>query len=411
MWFLPLLVVGAIAMALAKRSQRVAPPSRQLSAPPPTPSLAVPPGVPGPISVLGEILRVGQAPPPTVILCAIAEAQSIGRNDLAADIVKVFVAPVVFHAQRARARGTAPVYGLGDRCDQQVQYERGSCQPKRSPRSAADVARQSPPTSAVEQPTVIPYSERPPSSAAAAPVDAALSPTSMDDEINALLHTDPARFMQMVERGEFRAPRGAAQEPAPVSPPAAATHAAPVAPSINAVSPLPPGFPSDIVSQLQSAAVAPQAPERSAAPSPGSPIPGVPDPSWSDFVRRLQREAPEFASSRHVGQYRQRRERLAELGIDPNAIAGSPQAQRAALDADLADAHRHGAAGEVFSQHLGRPIAVPGREGAETITLSGVLGVIQCAGLEGAVGWLERPNDRKRYPHTTQAFLRTNNVF
>ena len=409
MWFLPLLVVGAIAMALAKRSQRVAPPSRQLAAPPPTPSIAAPPGVPGPISVLGEILRVGQTPPPTVILCAIAEAQSIGRNDLAADIVKVFVAPVVFHAQRSRARGTAPVYGLGDRCDQQQQqqYERGSCQPRRSPRRAAD-EQQSPSAATVEPPTVIPHAERPPSGAAPAPADAALSAPSMDDEINALLHSDPARFMQMVERGEFRAPRAAPQETAPVTAPAA-----PAAPSINAVSPLPPGFPPDIVSQLQSAAVAPQAPERSAAPSPspGSPIPGVPDPAWGDFVRRLQRESPEFASSRHVGQYRQRRERLSELGIDPNAIAGSPQAQRAALDADLADAHRHGAAGEVFSQHLGRPIAVPGREGPETITLSGVLGVIQCAGLEGAVGWLERPNDRKRYPHTTQAFLHTNGVF
>jgi len=40
-----------------------------------------------------------------------------------------------------------------------------------------------------------------------------------------------------------------------------------------------------------------------------------------------------------------------------------------------------------------------------------VLGVIQCAGLENAVGWLERSNDRKRYPYTTQVFQRTNGVF
>lgn len=411
MWFLPLLVVGAIAVALAKRSPRTIPPSRQLPAPPmPTPALAGSPGVPGPIAVLGEILRVGQTPPPTVILCAIAEAQSIGRNDLASDIVKVFVAPVVFHAQRARSRGTAPVYGLGDRCDQ---HERGSCQRSRSPREAAS---QAPGAATVAPPTVIPHAESAmpgTPSAVSSPGGAELSTPSMDDEINALLHTDPARFMQMVERGEFRnPPRAAAQEPVPVPDQAAPAPApAPVAPAMNAVAPLPPGFPSDLVAQLQSAATAPQAPERPRAPAPGSPIPGVPDPAWSDFVTRLQRESPEFASSRHVGQYRQRRERLSELGIDPNAITGSPQAQRAALDADLADAHRHGAAGEVFSQHLGRPIAIPGRESAETITLSGVLGVIQCAGLEGAVGWLERPNDRKRYPHTTQAFLHTNGVF
>jgi hypothetical protein len=144
---------------------------------------------------------------------------------------------------------------------------------------------------------------------------------------------------------------------------------------------------------------------------PGSPIGGVSDASWRQFVARLSRESPQFNSSRHVGQYRQRRERLAELGIDPGAIHGSGIAQRAALDADLADAHNHAAAGGVLSEHLGRPLAVPGRDAPEKLTLSGLLGVIQCAGLEGAVGWLERPNDRKRYPHTTQAFLHTNGVF
>src|SRR5574341_49119 len=94
MWFLPLLLVGAIAMAVASRSSRQPiPPSRQLSAPPPpnpsTPS--GPSGLPGPISVLGEILRVGQTPPPMVILCAIAEAQSIGPQETGADGVHVDV--------------------------------------------------------------------------------------------------------------------------------------------------------------------------------------------------------------------------------------------------------------------------------------------------------------------------------
>jgi hypothetical protein len=162
---------------------------------------------------------------------------------------------------------------------------------------------------------------------------------------------------------------------------------------------------------MQDATGLPEAADRMRAQAPGSPIPGVPDASWRDFVVRLSRESPQFSSSRHVGQYRHRRERLAELGMDPSTIAGSAQAQRAALDADLADAHQHGVAGELFAQHLGRPITLPGRDGAETITLSGVLGVIQCAGLEGAVGWLERSNDRKRYPHTTQAFQHTNGVF
>lgn len=145
--------------------------------------------------------------------------------------------------------------------------------------------------------------------------------------------------------------------------------------------------------------------------APGSPLVGVSDDAWLIFVARLERESPQFSSSRHVGQYRQRRERLAELGVDPAVVSGSSQAQRAALDVDLVDAHHHAAEGGVLAEHLGRPILLPGHEETETITLSGLLGVIQCAGLDGAVGWLENQGDRKRYPHTTQAFLRTNGVF
>ena len=162
---------------------------------------------------------------------------------------------------------------------------------------------------------------------------------------------------------------------------------------------------------MQEAAGLVQAAERTPAMAPGSPIPGIADGAWRDFVIRLERESPQFVSSRHVGQYRHRRERLAELGINPAMIQNSPEAQRQALDVDLADAHRHGIASELFAQHLGRPISLPNADGNKRITLSGVLGVIQCAGLEGAAGWLERPNDRKRYPHTTQAFLHTNGVF
>jgi len=166
----------------------------------------------------------------------------------------------------------------------------------------------------------------------------------------------------------------------------------------------------ETVAQMEEAAGMPQVAEQTSALALGSPIPHASDDAWRQFVQRLQREEPTFSSSRHVGQYRQRRERLAELGIDPASILGSAVAQRSALDVDLADAHGHAVAGGLVD-HLGRGLSVPGHEGTATITLSGLLGVIQCAGLEGAVGWLEKPNDRRRYPHTTQAFLRTNGVF
>ena len=509
MWFLPLLVVGAIAAALVGRSKRPpAPPSRQLAAPPPPELLPAgafptrapvgPPGVPGPISVLGEVLRIGQTPSPTVILCAIAEAQSIGRNDLASDIVRVFIAPVVYHHQRMRARGTRPVA---------VPYERGTCAPVRSPRELANESCQRPfqspfvpspfaPPAPASQAAAQPKTSAPngapvPSGtpAAAASLD---MPHDMDEEIRDLLNADPARFMEMVSRSGTIPRAARAPEAVPVPPTPSPTLSAVAMPSPMATAPAPmhvvapsqvaapmanadvlaeqliglPGFsqagvvlvdpstraevfevrwlrgysipqlpqvidgrpvrlaivdalataqptglPPETVAQMQEAAGLPQAADQTRAMAPGSPLPRVPDAAWRDFVARLARESPQFASSRHVGQYRQRRERLADLGIDPAAIANSAQAQRAALDADLVDAHRHGLAGELFSQHLGRPVSIPGREGVVMITLSGVLGVIQCAGLDGAVGWLERSNDRKRYPHTTQAFLSTNGVF
>jgi hypothetical protein len=348
--------------------------------------------------VLGEILRIGKAPPPTVVLCAIAEAQSIGRNDLASDIVQAFVAPVVYQHQRKHAQRASCARGT---------Y---SCAPRRTaplettviPAPPADLrAKASVPTApAVPAPTN--------AAPSTPPVSPSLPMPSTDDEIAALLNADPRRFMELVSRtGTF--PVTPVQSQAQPQPQPQPTPAAPAPLSVPVEQPM--GLRNETVAQMQDAAGLHEAADQTRAMSPGSPIPGVPDFAWLNFVARLSRESPQFSSSRHVGQYRQRRERLAELGIDPASIAGSAQAQRAALDVDLTNAHHHATAGDIFSKHVGRSILLPGREDSETVTLSGVLGVIQCAGLDGAVGWLERPGDRKRYPHTTQTFTHTNGVF
>ena len=337
MWLLiPLLVLGAVAIAAAR--------SRDVVAPPP---LALPPP-PGPIAVLGEFVRIGQMPPPPVILCAIAEAEAIGRVDIASGIVRLFIAPVVYqHQQLMQARPPQP-----------QPYERGTCAPRLScsPRAEVDAP-------------------------VATPMATAPAKILSDEEIRAMLNADPTGFFAMVTRG---GPMPVIDVPVMESPP----------------QPMP--APQQAPSPQQ---------EVSHAMAPGSPIGGVSDDAWRSFVALLEREDPTFSSSRHVGQYRQRRERLAELGVDPGQVLGSAHAQRAALDIDLADAHQHAAQGGLLAEHLGRTIAVPGHGEPACITLSGLLGVIQCAGLEGAVGWLERPGDRSRFPHTTQAFSRSNGVF
>ncbi len=71
----------------------------------------------------------------------------------------------------------------------------------------------------------------------------------------------------------------------------------------------------------------------------------------------------------------------------------------------------HLVASGLAKQHLGREISIPDVEGSIPLTLSGALGIASVAGLEGCAGWLESKADRKRFPHTTQAFLRTNGCF
>lgn len=380
MWFIPILIVGVLAVAATSKSSRAPrPPQRQL-APPSPPGLPGPPPppvppvplseaspLPGPIAVLGETLRNGQYPSPIVLRCAIAEAQALGRHDLVSDIVNVFIAPVV-----CQQRGMRPAaYARGSSCalsrDPRAQADaRGSCAPRQDRVSCVQPGTCAAPSAAVPPP------------GSAAPGVPQGAPTQ--SEILAALHTDPTAFLAMVAEHRPPPPVVLSEMPSPqVDPAGGGSPGQPVAD---------PSGPMD----------------------PGSPLGGVPDEAWRQFIVRLSREPTTFSSSRHVGQYRQRRERLADLGIDPGAIQGSAVAQRAALDADLTDAYHHASAGGL-TEYLHRPMIVPGSAIPQVLTLSGLLGVIQCAGLEGAAGWLESVNDRKRYPHTTQVFLLTNGVF
>lgn len=299
MWFLPLLVIGIAVVAAGSYRER----TYALVRPPPAP--------PGPIAVLGEFVRVGAVPPPLVIMCAIAEAEAIGRNDLASDIIRTFVVPVVQQHELANARDASPVRGAS-----------------------------------MSQSTT--------------------SFAGTDEDLRTMLDAELDRFVELATRGPQVIDVSSIEEPAAA------------APSLKALP---------------------------------SPIDGVDAIDWSRFCDRLERETPLYQSARHVGQYRQRKERLAELGIDPKRVLGSAPAQRAALDADLADAHEHARASGLADAHLNRLVALPGEQDPRVVSLSGVLGVIQAAGLEGAVGWLENPGDRKRYPHTTAAFVRCNGVF
>ncbi len=308
MWLIPFLIIGAIAIASASSARRSC---YQLQLAPPPP--------PGPIAVLGQHLRAGVSPPPPVILCAIAEAEAIGRSDLASDIVRTFVAPVVY--QHAVAQGLIkPVIDV--------------------PVTPAAVT----------------------SSCAVVPSSTDLSDAAIMQALNA----NPESF---IERARSKVGADMVEMP----------HAAIATATMQATH---------------------------------APIDGVSLEAWQHFVAKLERESPRFAAARHVGMFRQRVDRLRELGIDPKGLIGSPPAQRAALDRDLTDAYHHALESGMVEENVNRLIAVPGDHGEpQPVTRSGLLGVIQAAGLEGAVSWFEQPSDRQRFPHTTEMFLRTNGVF
>ena len=489
MWVLPLLVIGAIVITAASRSPREAPLYPQLALPEP-----LEPEPPGPIAVLGEIARTGQNPPPAVVLCAIAEAEATGREDLASDIVRTFIAPFAY-AQATQAQ-VQPAYALlapahyapipyeRGSCAPPVSprsisydrgpapYERGSCAPPVSPRSmrGALSPRRAPPMQVPPMQVQVPVPAAASQPASSAKVVRSTDFPVTDEEIRAMLNADPERLFALATAPMAAAPPTAPTPQADAPTPQADAladqllflqlpghagagivrvdpsrtdaeifevrwlrgHAIPALPptidgrpvrvvvvdalpvaqaSPEVAPPQPTGLPPEAVAQMQEAAGLHEAADQTRAIAPGSPIAGISDDAWRKFVVLLSREAPTYNSGRSVGQFRQRRERLTELGIDPNAILGSAQAQRAALDVDLADAYHHATEGGLIARFVGRRVAVPGRDEPEVITLSGILGVIQCAGIDNAVGWLERQGDRKRYPNTTQAFLHTNGIY
>lgn len=145
-----------------------------------------------------------------------------------------------------------------------------------------------------------------------------------------------------------------------------------------------------------------------------SPFPWVSNQEWASFSESLSRELPTYTAKQHVGMYRQRRERLDEIGIDPSSIVDSPDAQADALARDMSDAYDQMQQNGILDQCVGTTIRVPTHDAGVIevqVTRSGVLGVVNAAGIENARSWLTCEQDRTQFPHTTDIFLRTNGMF
>jgi hypothetical protein len=347
MWILPLLIIGLVVIAAGSGSPRSAAAATYVP--------ELPPGPPTPIQVFNMYVERREVPPPPVILCAIAEAQSLGRDDVASNIMHAFVVPVVQQAEFARAMSARPA----------------------APYAAPQA----------QQPQPQPHTP------AGGGGPAAIMTDATDAQIQAALNADPRAFIDRAAHGKPVIDAVSTEKPKE-----SAAAAAPAASAPEKKDP------------QQSMIVGREIPEILREPVP-VPVPGLPIDRWETFRDALSREAPDYASNRAVGQYRQRRERLLEIGIDPEDVLASPEAQEHAIAIDLADALERVREGNLDRRHVGRLIWVPGCDDAVKITLSGLLGVVQAAGLDHAEGWLHSKDDRKRFPHTTAAFMRTNGVF
>lgn len=132
-----------------------------------------------------------------------------------------------------------------------------------------------------------------------------------------------------------------------------------------------------------------------------SPLDGVSDEDWMDFVARMRTKAPGYKSEKYLGQYEQNRGRLKQLGV---AEPQTPEQEYEALAKDVS-AHAQDSA-DLISQWSGDVVTVNG--GEHPVCASGILGLLKSAGPEGARSWLKNVEDRTKFPKTTEAFLRTN---
>lgn len=148
-----------------------------------------------------------------------------------------------------------------------------------------------------------------------------------------------------------------------------------------------------------------------------SPIPGVADEQWETFTEALamgddgKPRPASYDTKKRIGRYAAAKTRLAQIGIDPETLTGSSDAQEAALAADLAEVHSSLAEAGTIAKHVGNTIELPDVDVQHAVTLSGLLGVASVAGLKGTVNWLTNADDRKRFPHNTNLFLRCNGAF
>lgn len=128
---------------------------------------------------------------------------------------------------------------------------------------------------------------------------------------------------------------------------------------------------------------------------------------WGGFLDRFKTQKPDFCGDNQLGAFEHNRRRLRAMRLSEKALRGNETMQRQALSDDLQSLYQ--GCQESFASHLGKCIPINNQE--HELTTSGLIGLLKAAGPQGALNWIKHPEDRQRFPHTTEIFLRTNGAF
>jgi len=164
---------------------------------------------------------------------------------------------------------------------------------------------------------------------------------------------------------------------------------------------LPPEHTVDPVAGACEPESSPPTPPPTPSPLPPSPLPGISNEEWGDFLRSMETESPDYSSDVAAGCFRQRRDTCA-------AIPADREGQAAAFSAYMATAYQDQA--PLINEHSTSEIPI----GSEKIiaTPSGILAVIKSAGPKNARKWFTATSEKRaKYPETIKAFQRANGIF
>lgn len=137
-------------------------------------------------------------------------------------------------------------------------------------------------------------------------------------------------------------------------------------------------------------------------PRVSSPLKGVTDDAWNEFVDGMRTEEVSFSTEKYIGAFRYRKERFVALGGGDGY-----EKQYDAFQRDMVAQYTQGRAKALIDKYAGLPL--PGEEGT-IVTPSGILALAKAAGPK-AESWITDKDIRKDFPGTTGLFNTVNGIF